>query len=145
MAYWDTSCLVKLYVPEMDSAFFRSHVVGGATIVTSELARLELWTTFRRKEALGDVAHGGGLQALRAYDTDVLGGLVTVVPMTAIVRSQFESVIEQCLSRVPPLPLRTLDALHLATAVTSSESQFVATDKRLRGAASMLGLTVYPP
>jgi uncharacterized protein with PIN domain len=53
MAYWDTSCLVKLYVPEADSAVFTAHISGGATVVTSAIARLELWATLRRKEAAG--------------------------------------------------------------------------------------------
>ncbi len=49
MAYWDTSCLVKLYVPEMDSAAITAEVIAGITVVTSEIARLELWATLRRK------------------------------------------------------------------------------------------------
>jgi predicted nucleic acid-binding protein len=144
MAYWDTSCLVKLYVPEPDSAAFRMHVLSGATIVTSEIARLELWTTVRRKEAAGDLVPGGGLKALRAYDSDLSGGFITVHAMSAMVVSNFESLIDQCHGFAPAIPLRTLDAIHLATAAVSGETQVVATDRRLREAAVKIGLSVYP-
>ena len=59
MAYWDTSCLLKLYIPEFDSADFKAHVLRGATILTSEIKRLELWATFVRKETLHGVQAGG--------------------------------------------------------------------------------------
>jgi predicted nucleic acid-binding protein len=45
---------------------------------------------------------------------------------------------------VPPLFVRTLDAIHLASAMIAGEKEFVATDKRLRDAALFLGLKVFP-
>jgi predicted nucleic acid-binding protein len=44
MAYWDTSCLVKLYAPEADSADLKAHVVSGVTVVTSEIDAIHLST-----------------------------------------------------------------------------------------------------
>jgi len=82
---------------------------------------------------------------LLAYDADVAAGRIVVAPMDPAVVAKFEVIVEQCYSRVPPLPLRTLDAIHLATAAASGESEVVATDKRLREGALTLGLSVYPP
>lgn len=48
------------------------------------------------------------------------------------------------LAQTPPLPLRTLDAIHLASARVSGEMEIVATDKRLRDAAKLLGFSLFP-
>jgi hypothetical protein len=71
-------------------------------------------------------------------------GLIGISAIDMVVRRQFQSIIEQCCHRLPPLPLRTLDAIHLATAVAARESEVVAADKRLREAAMALGFSVYP-
>ena len=49
-----------------------------------------------------------------------------------------------CYRRRPALPLRTLDALHLASARVAGEVEIVATDAKLREAASILGFTLFP-
>ena len=49
-----------------------------------------------------------------------------------------------CCRHTPPLPVRTLDALHLASARTDHQTELVATDKRMRDAANQLGLSVFP-
>jgi len=145
MAYWDTSCLLKLYAPEADSADFKAHVREGATLVTSEIARLELCAALHRKEAADDLRQGGAKRALAAYDANVAAGLIVVNAVSPAVVENFESVIERCHHRSPPLSLRTLDAIHLATAAVVGATEIVATDKRLREAALSLGFTVYPP
>jgi predicted nucleic acid-binding protein len=145
MAYWDTSCLVKLYAPEPDSAPLRAHVASGTSVVTSTIARFELWATLRRKEAAGDLHPGGARQALAAYDDDVALGLILVETMSPPVTARFEMIIEQCHGRTPPLALRTLDGIHLSAAAVSGELEIVATDRRLREAAVSLGFTLYPP
>jgi predicted nucleic acid-binding protein len=145
MAYWDTSCLVKLYAPEADSAVFKAHVVNGATVVTCEIARMELWATLCRKEAEGGLDARGARKALEAYDADVAAGQIVVETINAAVTAEYETIIEKFHGQIPALPLRTLDAIHLASAKVSGESEVIATDKRLRDAALVLGFSVYPP
>ncbi len=36
MSYWDTSCLIKLYTPEPDSATFHTHLATGGACVTCD-------------------------------------------------------------------------------------------------------------
>jgi predicted nucleic acid-binding protein len=145
MAYWDTSCLVKLYAPERDSNQLKAHVIGGATVVTSEMARLEFWVTLRRKESAGDLHVGGARKALDAYNADIRAGLILVEAMDLTVLAKFEEIVDQCHGYAPPLPLRTLDAIHLATVAVTGESQVVTTDKRMREAALRVGFGIYPP
>jgi len=144
MAYWDTSCLIKLYAAEADSIDFQAHVYGDPAVVTSEIARLELCAALHRKEAAGGLQPGGARRELAAYDADVAAGLIAVNGISPAIVEHFEVIIERCHQQSPPLLLRTLDAIHLATAAVSGESQIVATDKRLRDAALLLGFTVYP-
>lgn len=145
MAYWDTSCLVKLYAPEADSEDFKTHVLNGASVVTSEITRLEFWATVRRKEATGDLRSGGARQALRTYDADIASGLISVEALGSAVVAKFEAIIDQFHGTIPALPLRTLDAIHLSTAAYTGEAEMVATDKRLRESALRLGFSLYPP
>jgi predicted nucleic acid-binding protein len=49
-----------------------------------------------------------------------------------------------CYRNSPPLAVRTLDAIHLASARVSGEKEIVVTDKRLREAAVLLGFSVFP-
>jgi predicted nucleic acid-binding protein len=49
-----------------------------------------------------------------------------------------------CYRHNPPLAIRTLDALHLASARADNQIELVATDKRVRDAAKLLGLSLFP-
>lgn len=71
-------------------------------------------------------------------------GQIAVEAMDAAVAAEYEAIIDQFHGQTPALPLRTLDAIHLASAKVSGESEVIATDKRLREAALVLGFKVYP-
>ena len=146
MSYWDTAGLVKLYAPEPDSAVFGRHAAFLATPpATGGFSRLELWTVLRRKEAESSLAPGEAKQLLAVFDKHTADGLVRHIPLNERVTVEFERVVETCLSQSPPVFIRTLDALHLAAAITAGETEVVTTDKRLRSAALLLGLTLFPP
>ena len=146
MSYWDTACLVKLYVPEPDSPLFAGHAAALVTRpATGGFARLELWTALRRKEAEASLAPGEAKQVLGVFDQNVADSLVRHIPLHPRITAEFERVVETCLGRTPPLFIRTLDALHLASAITAGETELVTTDKRLREAALLLGLVIFPP
>jgi predicted nucleic acid-binding protein len=144
MGYWDTSCLAKLFLLEAHSLELRAHVAGGATVVTSDISRMELWVTLRRQEADGNLAKGTAVEDLQRFDTDVEIGKITVLTRHAAIGSEYQSVIETCYSAEPRIHLRTLDAIHLASAQISGESEMVTTDRRLRDAARLFGFTLFP-
>ncbi len=123
----------------------RRSVLNGGACVTSEIARLELHATLQRKEAAREIQMGGGRRALACYDADVENGLILVKAIDTEVRRRFDDLIEGCYGRTPPVSLRTLDGIHIATASVAVESMVVATDRRLRDAAASLGFAVYPP
>ena len=146
MSYWDTSALVKLFVAESDSPVFRQHASGNAgRWVTADWTRLELWSALRRKEAEGFLQNAEAGSLFADFDAGVEHGDWKVVAVSPRTHAEFERVVEFCLSRLPPLFIRTLDALHLAAASEAGEAEIVSSDKRLREAALLLGFTLFPP
>lgn len=145
MSYWDTSCSLKLYVMESDSATFKSHLASNPIIVASSISRLELWTSLRRKEAESFLYPGEARYLIDCFDEDVARGVISLKELDAALLKVFDAVIEDCMKRTLPIMLRTLDAIHLSTAKAFGETEIVTMDKHMRTAALFLGFTVFPP
>jgi len=145
MSYWDTSTLVKLYAQEPNSAVFENYALNALTKpVTSRIALYEARATFQRKEADRILQPGCAQQLNSQLMQDVAHGELHLVELGADVEREYGQVLRQCYQQNPPLPLRTLDALHLACARVSGEIELVATDKRMRDAAKSLGFSLFP-
>lgn len=145
MSYWDTSSLVKLYAQEADSAAFENYALHAPTkAVTSRIALYEARATFLRKEAEGVLQPGCSQKLYNQLVQDVATGELRLVELGADVEREYGQVLGQCSRQIPPIPLRTLDALHLASARVASETELVATDKRMREAAKVLGFALFP-
>jgi len=123
--YVDTSALVKLVIPETESASMREYVTD--TLVTSALTAAELRRTVRRM-----APH------LMVEAEQVLGQVTQLSIDADVLRSA---------GGLDPLSLRTLDAIHLATAlrVRDELDAFVAYDSRLLEAARLAGIPTASP
>ncbi|MDP9390579.1 MAG: type II toxin-antitoxin system VapC family toxin [Actinomycetota bacterium] len=130
MIYLDSSAVVKLLLQEAESDELESWLTlsrANAPVVSSALTRVEVLRACRRVD-----------QALLPPARDLLRG-IDLVPMdTAIVETAAE---------LTPAVLRSLDALHLATAIElgAALDAFVAYDARLAVAARDAGLMVVQP
>ena len=145
MSYWDTSALAKLYVAEPDSALFEhKSATERQAPVTAGVTLFEMRRVAFRKEADGLVRPLFAETILQKLAANVQTGGVRVVEGELAVVAEFDRIMAACYRRNPPLPLRTLDALHLASARVARETEVVATDKRLREAALFLGFTLFP-
>ena len=145
MSYWDTSTLVKLYAKEQDSLVFEAEVMNVATgVVTSRIALYEARATFQRKEAAGALQSGSVQTLYNELLQDVASGEVRLVELEADVEREYGQVLAVCYGKKPSVALRTLDALHLASARIVGETELVATDKRMRDAAKLLGFSLFP-
>ncbi len=145
MNYWDTSALIKLYAPEPDSSYFLmllSEAEG--PLFTSDITRAEVLCTLYRKEHAGDLAAGaaGTLFARFLGDTDA--GRIVLVPNGLEVTQKAHTLVQQAYGQPQPLLIRSLDAIHIASALTARATTVVATDTRLREVAKLLGLEVLP-
>lgn len=125
--YLDSSALVKLVVEEDETRSLRSFLSGRTTRVTAALARTEV---VRAVSEEGDEALVRATQVLRGCRQ---------IRLTA--RLLDEAAL------LPPLVLRSLDAIHLAAArrLGSDLTEFVTYDRRLRTACQGLGLPTAAP
>jgi len=145
MTYWDTSALLKLYVTEPGSeqlfqlAGETREPVGSSAIVTAEML-----CALHRKEADGDLGAGSAKVIYSKFLEDIRGNRLLVLPFDAEVSAAVEKVAGLAYEHRPRILLRSLDAIHLATALSARTSMLVAIDERLRRIAAVAGLRVLP-
>lgn len=141
MIYWDTSCLLKLYVHETDSPVYLDLLKRQKTpIITSVLAEVEFVFALSRKEADGCLKKGATLNLTQAMRNHAAQGKIRLVPISAAVRDLAATLAHRCLlAKNPLLPLRTLDGIHLATALSLKATGLLTADTRLRDAARLCG------
>ncbi|MGH2370184.1 MAG: type II toxin-antitoxin system VapC family toxin [Chloroflexota bacterium] len=127
--YLDSSGLVKLVLPEAESAALRAFLRAWPRRTSSALAAAEVPRAVQR--ATSDPAMLG-----RA--AGVLADIVMVAITDDVLRAA---------ARLPPVTLRALDAVHLATALSLGNNLggIVAYDERLAEAARSAGLSVFRP
>lgn len=124
----DTSALGKLLIEEQESAALRAHLKnvadGGEVLCISSLAVAEL----RRLAIRLDIG---------------LGEAQSVVERFGVVRLT-EAILHQA-GTFPQRHLRTLDALHIATAIAVEAGSVITYDARQAAAARDQGLLVAAP
>lgn len=124
--YADTSAVAKLVIEEAETPALRAFTTTRHDdLVSSALVHTELRRTATRI--------GGGAPALAER---LLAFLRVVVPDMELLASA---------GRLSPHGLRSLDALHLATALQVEADTFVAYDRRLCDAAAQHGFVVVSP
>jgi predicted nucleic acid-binding protein len=144
MRYWETSVLLKLFVKEDDSGFFSALIEEpGEVIHTSGLSRLELLRGLWGKRLDGLIVPGAEKTLMRRFETEVEMKRIILVPVSNDIRREFEAVLKVCYNRGRPIRVRTLDALHLASALASRAREIICTDARMREAASTLQLDIH--
>jgi len=136
--YLDTSVLVKRYVAEPDSDHVDSVIVG-YTLVTSELALGEMWSALLAKERAKTLPVGARHQAWREFLKDIDEGVLRLIPLDGVM---IREANEMMLRVHPDVPLRTLDAIHLATFDSVTTGPIFTKDRRMLAAAKLLGFAV---
>jgi uncharacterized protein len=125
--YADSSALAKLVVREPESADLREYLDDGPVIATSRIATVEV----ARAAAVADP------RAEAQRRVDHLLDYCLLVDVTA-------GVLQNA-RRLASLTLRSLDAIHLATALELGPDEFVAYDRQLLRAAAEQGLRIAAP
>ena len=144
MAHWDTSGLLKLFLAEADSSLFEGLAAAGGPPGTAFIARYEAHAAFLRRESEGALPAGEADRLYQDVLTDIAGGDIAEMPLTAALEAEYADVLRRCLLHSPPVFVRTNDALHLASARLAGEQEFVSADVRQRAAAVHLGFKVLP-
>ena len=129
MIYLDSAAVVKLVHAEPESAALRSWLDEQAEIqwISSVLTEIE---SFR---------------ALARYAPEAVSRLPSVLDQIDLI--DLDQSIRMLAQTVTPATVRSLDAIHLGTALRprSSLTSFVTYDKRLLDAAQAAGLPIAAP
>jgi predicted nucleic acid-binding protein len=138
--YFDTSALVKIYHQEIGSeTVINIYHTTKDQIVISNLAIPEIFSTFHRKRKEGLISRKDSLSVLRRFFADITRRF-TVTPLD-------QHHILMSLNLIERRSLRTLDALHLASALLLYPLgiTFLCADIQLLEAAVQEGLAGLNP
>lgn len=136
--YCDTSALIKRYVEEEGTEAVDRLWDSALAIVTSTVAFAEALSAFSRKFREGILTHKEYLEAVKSFKKDH-NHLILVQ-----INKDLNVFIEDLVSRHP---LRGFDAIHLASAITFTQSEsiemvFACFDDTLNQSALKEGLRV---
>jgi len=134
--YLDTSDIVKLYVEEAGSDALHALVASAEGIATSRIAFAEVRCALARKRRDGDVAPADYGEVVTGFRDDW--------PRFIVVEAT-QHVVERAGGLCDTHALRTLDAIHLASALVLAGNvhtpvRFSSSDRRLHKAAASEGL-----
>lgn len=137
-AYIDSSVLVKHYLRSEQGSSQASRLVKGHQVYVSSIGRIEVLSAFSRKGQQGE-ATAEEIDRVKRYflsDCDSMG----IVELR-------EEVISEAQKLVFRVRLKTLDSIHLASAIvltgiTDLDFPFVTADKQLANAAEDEGFKV---
>ncbi|HEU4424125.1 MAG TPA: type II toxin-antitoxin system VapC family toxin [Pilimelia sp.] len=137
MIYLDTSAILKLLRREAETDALIDHLEAhaGHDLITSALATVE---TAGALTALGDVETA----ARAVHRSDRIDVGAAVIPAVAV-----SAAVLDLARTLPPAVLRSLDAVHLATAKLAGDSldHVITYDKRMLAAADAAGLQTMAP
>ncbi len=138
--YLDSAIIVKLLVREADSPWFDRHV-RGHELWSSELALAEVRSAIFIKERSGQISVTQRKSALVRFVAMHADETVRLHPLNAAVIHHASGLLESC---HPEVALRSLDAIHLATAMMHPRGAICTTDGKLRAAAKRMGVACFP-
>jgi predicted nucleic acid-binding protein len=138
--YAESSAILAWLLEEANGEAVRAHLGKAARVFSSELTLVECDRTVHRAVALDRLTEADAA-AVRAM-------LSSASQMWDLLHFS-QLVFERARRSFPVEPVRTLDAIHLATTVVASESvgplAVLSLDERVRRNARALGFEVLPP
>ena len=141
MIYLDTSSLTKAYVSELGSDEVRQLLERTSeSIYISTLSLVEFRCALARRTRALTLTDAESQRIWASFEGDVDDGVFDVLP----VDNEDHISARRLIDAVAPLPLKALDALHLAIvrrARTLLGTSFVTSDAQQAAAASALGIS----
>lgn len=138
--YLDTAIVVKLLVREPDSEWF-NRSLSGHSFETSELALAEVRSALLAKERNGHITARERTSAGERFYYMVEDDIIRLLPLNRTVLDRASELQFAC---HPRIPLRTLDALHVATCELHRSNKMCTTDSRMRSACSQFAIPLLP-
>lgn len=137
MLFGDTSTLAKYSVPEADSAAIRARLDAEDQVAFSDLARAELMGVFHRRLRDRKWTRDEFLAVVRQFSLDDRGGYWAWLPLDVVI---VEGVVKTYATLPENIFLRTVDCLHLVTALHHGFQTVYTHDVHQLQTAAALGL-----
>jgi predicted nucleic acid-binding protein len=140
----DTSAIAKRYLMEIGSVWVRqwANPAAGNIVIISRLATVEVATAVARREREGTISPNDAATLRRVF-TGHVNNAYAVINLS-------KDVLAQACDLVGKYPLRSLDAIQLASALRAAQTlgvtpTFISADMRLLSAATAEGFAVDDP
>jgi len=137
-SYLDTSALAKWYLNEPGSEAFVDYLQRVDVAIISRLVATELRSLLARRRRIGELPQELETIIFATFQDDISSASLQLYPFDDSLFDEATNLI----TRYPEHPLRTLDALHIATARHHEIPVIATADNVLADAASSMGLTV---
>lgn len=143
--YWDTSCVLPLYIPEPGSAEL-SELAGSQSepLTSSQILGFEFLFAVHARVARKEIPGSFASKVQRKFLSDLDAGRFLLIPLGEDMLDHVAQITISLTKCSPILELRTLDGIHLVTAQKLRSEEVVTNDKRMRKAAQTLGMGVLP-
>ena len=138
--YLDSGIIVKLLVREPDSDWFNQRL-SGHVLDSSELCLTEVSSALLSKERAGSISGERRRIATLRFGEMIEDEILRLLPLETRVLNRASAILQAC---HPQIPLRTLDALHVASCDLHQCEALCATDRRMRDAGAHLGIRLFP-
>ena len=138
MIYFDSSYMLKCYLPEHGHDEVTQVWEQAETVVCCELGKSEFVAAVHRHLREGRIADVGLQAVLQAWHEDQAADLWNWFPLNEEVFSE----VEELFSKLPSsIFLRSADAIHLTCVRMLGLTEIYSNDRHLLSAATYLGLT----
>ncbi len=143
LAYFDSAVILKIYVPEADSAAAAKIVQRqGYPLILTRLHELEIRNACRLKHGRGELSSDQLVRVVGRVEGDIAQGrllrmLVDWPEVFARAEDLSARHAAECLAR-------SLDILHVACALVLGAARLYSFDRRQRALAARAGLRVSP-
>lgn len=136
--YFDTSALVKWYLPEEQSSEVEKYIQENGPVAISELTVVEVRDLLARHRREGNLDPNTEIRVFATFEEDIRQKFL-------ICHSLSDGVIRgavNLLSVLCDLPLRMVDAMHLAMAKEIQTDTFATADATMAAGAKAMGFSV---
>lgn len=134
--YLDTSALIKLYVAEAFSTEVERLVAEVDGLVISRLSMLEWHCAMSRRKRTGQISEDYFNLARTEFTRHLAENYFRIVPFDDTLLIDALRVLDGA----QPIPLRTLDAIHLTAARNAGVARIATADRVMADAANKFNL-----
>jgi len=135
--YVDTSALAKYYIAEPGSSAFEAYIRATVSAWITQLTLVEFRCMLARRRRSGSLGSEQETGAMALFVRHLSQGLWEIQR----VEDPDYADAARLIDRLSAIPLRTLDAIHLAAAIKSGSRELATADKTLAAAAKAAGLS----